>query len=265
MSCAAPVVVAAAFTPSTPPARRPRRACFSSAIKALVCPGGPQDREFRLRSPRAQPRKPFPAARRAPTPPSMPFPFSALFDLFLHPDRFRAAAIFAGVPYKCTDTLAGAQGCLDGVDQSPATWGMRVRAAFPGFAGARPRVAVWHGLMDTTVAPLNRLELVQQWTDVAAIDQTADGTATISSGGTRTFYRATPTSMPLVELKGIRDSKRRTERETLHQALSSGVYRFTQLRDSFQPHGTLEALLERRRRRKQETGRRVERRAERSP
>ena len=49
--------------------------------------------------------------------------------------------------------------------------------------------------------------------------------------------------------EGIRDSKRKTERETLHQSLSSGVYRLTRLRDSFQPHGTLEALLERRCRR----------------
>jgi hypothetical protein len=53
---------------------------------------------------------------------------------------------------------------------------------------------------------------------------------------------------------GIRDSKRKTERETLHQALSSGVYRFARLRDSFQPHGTLEALLERRGGTKQENG-----------
>ncbi|MDP3238538.1 MAG: PHB depolymerase family esterase, partial [Myxococcales bacterium] len=123
--------------------------------------------------------------------------------LAAHPDRFRAGAIVAGVPYKCTDTLAGAQGCLDGVDQTPATWGMRVRAAFPGFSSVRPRVAVWHGLMDTTVAPLNRLELVQQWTNVAGIDQVADGTAAITSGGTRTFYRATASGTPLVELNEV--------------------------------------------------------------
>jgi hypothetical protein len=106
------VVVAAAFTPSTPPARRPRRACFSSAINSprdssshppppsprclwLVdghrqagpprssvrhssvqgAPGGGSSSFGLPRSPRAQPRKPFPAARRAPTPPRCPSRF----------------------------------------------------------------------------------------------------------------------------------------------------------------------------------------------
>ena len=63
--------------PSLPLAGRRTASSRSTALvrEALVCPGGPQDREFRPRSPRAQPRKPFPAARRAPTPPRCPSRF----------------------------------------------------------------------------------------------------------------------------------------------------------------------------------------------
>lgn len=119
------------------------------------------------------------------------------------PDRFRAGAIAAGIPFKCTGSLAGSQGCLSGSSQTPQVWSMRVRDAFPSFTGTYPRVAVWQGQSDLFVAPTNGGELMKQWTAVHGIDQTADGTQAITSGGTRTFFRASPTGIALVELNEV--------------------------------------------------------------
>jgi hypothetical protein len=64
-----------------------------------------------------------------------------------------------------------------------------VRAADPGYAGPRPRVQIWHGANDSIVSNLNQTELIEQWTDVAGTDATADTTET-SGDLTRTQYRA---------------------------------------------------------------------------
>lgn len=104
------------------------------------------------------------------------------------PDRFAAGSIMAGLPYKCATSVNEAYGCQNpGVTKTPAQWGDLVRAADPGFAGTYPRVQIWHGSADTTVAPGNADELVKQWTDVHGADQTADATEAIGMA-TRTAY-----------------------------------------------------------------------------
>ena len=51
-----------------------------------------------------------------------------------------------------------------GVDQSPADWAASVRAAAPdGFVGAWPRLSIWQGQSDRTVAPENAALLAEQW------------------------------------------------------------------------------------------------------
>ncbi len=119
------------------------------------------------------------------------------------PDRFRAGAIAAGIPFQCTTSVLGSQACLSGSSQTPQVWSMRVRNAFPLFTGPYPRVAVWQGQSDVFVAPSNGTELMKQWTAVHGIDQTADGTQPITSGGTRTFFRASAGGAALVELNEV--------------------------------------------------------------
>ncbi|MDP1920597.1 MAG: PHB depolymerase family esterase [Myxococcales bacterium] len=120
------------------------------------------------------------------------------------PDRFRAGAIAAGIPFECTTSVLSSQTCLGGLaPQTPQVWSMRVRAAFPSFTGTYPRVAVWQGQSDVFVAPSNGTELMEQWTAVHGIDQTADGTQAITSGGTRTFFRAATGGTTLVELDEV--------------------------------------------------------------
>ena len=119
------------------------------------------------------------------------------------PDRFRAGAIAAGIPFKCTTSVLGSQACLSGTTQTPQAWSMLVRNAFPSFTGTYPRVAVWQGQSDVFVAPANGAELMKQWTAVHGIDQTANGTQPITSGGTRTFFRASAGGAALVELNEV--------------------------------------------------------------
>lgn len=100
------------------------------------------------------------------------------------PDVFAGAAIVAGVPYNCTTTYAEVSSCQKpGKDKTAAQWGTLVKNAHKGFAGPYPRVSVWQGSGDTIVGTANRMELVEQWTDVhgvagaPAITDTVEGQA----------------------------------------------------------------------------------------
>ena len=100
--------------------------------------------------------------------------------LAAYPDVFAGGAVMAGIPYRCATTVSAAFGCLDpGVNKTPAAWGDLVRSA-SSFTGTRPTVQVWHGTSDATVKPMNMTELVDQWTNVAGIDQTPEVQDTVA-------------------------------------------------------------------------------------
>ncbi|MEW2556879.1 PHB depolymerase family esterase [Streptomyces zhihengii] len=105
--------------------------------------------------------------------------------LAAYPDVFEAGAVVAGIPHDCTAD-SGPYVCMNpGTDRTPAVWAQRVRDAYPSYGGPWPRVAVWHGDNDTTVAPLNAAELRDQWTAVHGADQTPDRSDTIGTNRTR--------------------------------------------------------------------------------
>ena len=86
--------------------------------------------------------------------------------LAAYPELFAAGAIIAGLPYGCASNVAEAFGCMggrDGVD--PVRLGDRVRLASP-HQGSWPRVSVWQGGADHTVAPVNADAIVAQWRNV---------------------------------------------------------------------------------------------------
>ncbi|MFD6658100.1 alpha/beta hydrolase family esterase [Streptomyces parvus] len=106
--------------------------------------------------------------------------------LAAYPDVFAAGAVVAGIPYGCGTDVVSAFGCMSpGVDRTPAAWAQAVRDAHPGFAGPWPRVAIWHGDNDATVAPRNADELRDQWTAVHGLGLTPDRTSTIGPNSTR--------------------------------------------------------------------------------
>ena len=106
------------------------------------------------------------------------------------PDRFAAGSIMAGIPYRCATNLSGALACGNpGTVKTADQWGDLARLGNPGFSGSWPRVQIWHGALDTTVATKNADELVKQWTNMHGVDAAADASETIGAA-TRTAYTA---------------------------------------------------------------------------
>ena len=100
--------------------------------------------------------------------------------LAAYPDLFAAGASVAGLPVGAA--RSGMQAILRmasaGPDQSPEAWAAQVRAAAPhDFTGPWPRLSVWQGQADMTVAPENGTLLATQWRalhglDVASVAET---------------------------------------------------------------------------------------------
>lgn len=101
------------------------------------------------------------------------------------PERFAAGAIFAGIPYRCATTLNEAFTCTTpGIQKSAEAWGDLVRGAADG---PWPRVQIWQGSSDFTVAPMNAGELVEQWTDVHGISAEPSSTETTGKATLDTY------------------------------------------------------------------------------
>ncbi|MFI7427263.1 PHB depolymerase family esterase [Micromonospora sp. NPDC049836] len=111
--------------------------------------------------------------------------------LATYPDVFAAGSVIAGLPYRCATSMVNAFSCMNpGVDKTPAQWGDLVRNAYSGYGGKRPRVAIWHGTSDTTVAPLNAAESRDQWTNVLGVPSTPTSTGTLPGGTSLEVYGA---------------------------------------------------------------------------
>jgi poly(hydroxyalkanoate) depolymerase family esterase len=95
-----------------------------------------------------------------------------------YPDVFKAGAAYAGVPFACyaqgdVDSLGWNTNCAQGkVMMTGKAWGDLVRAAFPTFAGIRPRIQIWHGTKDDLIYVQNFKEEIKQWTNVLGASET---------------------------------------------------------------------------------------------
>ncbi|WP_307832750.1 PHB depolymerase family esterase [Planomonospora sp. ID91781] len=119
-----------------------------------------------------------------------------------YPDVFSAAAAFSGVPAGCFATTNGSlwnSQCSGGqLIKTAQQWGSQARAMYPGYTGRYPRMQLWHGTTDTTLAYANFGEEIKQWTDLNGVSQTPASTDSPRSGVTRTRYGGTGTQ-PVVE------------------------------------------------------------------
>jgi acetylxylan esterase len=114
-----------------------------------------------------------------------------------YPDVFRAGAAQAGVPFGC---FAGAEewheACARGqVMKSPQEWGELVRQAYPGFAGTRPAVQLWHGTADDGLSFHNFGESIKQWSNVL-------GTATLPTATVQGVPRRSWTREQYMDARG---------------------------------------------------------------
>ncbi|GAA4474358.1 extracellular catalytic domain type 1 short-chain-length polyhydroxyalkanoate depolymerase [Phytohabitans houttuyneae] len=121
--------------------------------------------------------------------------------LGLYPDLFAAGVSSSGVPFGCFATTNGSEwnsDCSGGrITRTPQQWGDLVRAAYPGYTGARPRIQIWHGTTDTTLSYVNFGEQIKQWTNLHGVSQTPAYTDYPQTSATRTRYGGTGGTAPV--------------------------------------------------------------------
>jgi len=83
--------------------------------------------------------------------------------LAVYPDLFKGGAAFAG------QTVGGA---WTPITRTAQEWGDIVRGAYPGYAGARPRVQLWHGTADGVISYSNQVQSIMQWGNVLGLSTT---------------------------------------------------------------------------------------------
>jgi acetylxylan esterase len=114
-----------------------------------------------------------------------------------YPDVFSAASAFSGVPAGCFATTDGSlwnSTCSGGhLIKTAAQWASQARAMYPGYTGGYPRMQLWHGDTDTTLAYPNFGEEIKQWTALHGLSQTPAFTDHPQSSWTRTRYGSTGT------------------------------------------------------------------------
>ncbi|OIW34608.1 feruloyl esterase B [Coniochaeta ligniaria NRRL 30616] len=111
-----------------------------------------------------------------------------------YPDVFEAGSAYSGIAFACSAGAAAAtpfapnQTCAQGLRHTAREWGDFVRNAYPGYAGRRPRMQIWHGLADTLVRPQCAVEALKQWSDVLDVAWSKNVTGTPSSAYTQMLY-----------------------------------------------------------------------------
>jgi poly(hydroxyalkanoate) depolymerase family esterase len=107
-----------------------------------------------------------------------------------YPDVFAAGSVDSGPPAQCSTSGILGTSCTTANTntRTPAQWGDLVRNSDPGYHGPWPRLAIWQGSADTTVAPVAMVESRDQWTNVWGISQTPSATRTLTGGTTLSIY-----------------------------------------------------------------------------
>lgn len=83
--------------------------------------------------------------------------------LATYPDVFAGGAVIAGLAYGVAGNVSQALQAMSRADRRSAPeLGAMVRGAAP-LGGRIPRIAIWHGSADATVAPANADDLARQW------------------------------------------------------------------------------------------------------
>lgn len=99
-----------------------------------------------------------------------------------YPELISAVSLYSGVAAGCFVSASGGvdqwnNSCSGGQSQAPAEkWKQVVLDMYPGYTGPRPKMQIWHGSADATLAPQNYQEEIKQWTAVFNLSQTATST-----------------------------------------------------------------------------------------
>ncbi len=131
----------------------------------------------------------------------------------IYPDVFAAVAPMAGGPYLCNReesskfTSTQAYNCMSpGRDLTPQQWGDMARQ-YNGYdepANMKwPRMQIWQGTSDTMVKPINAQEIVDQWTNLHGIDNTADETTTLKGNELKKYKNGSQSLVEVILVNGM--------------------------------------------------------------
>ncbi|KAJ8130954.1 hypothetical protein O1611_g2673 [Lasiodiplodia mahajangana] len=81
-----------------------------------------------------------------------------------YPELIKAVSLYSGVAAGCFSRASADQ------------WKQVVLDMYPGYDGPRPKMQIWHGSADSTLAPQNYQEEIKQWTGVFNVSQTPTST-----------------------------------------------------------------------------------------
>ena len=93
-----------------------------------------------------------------------------------YPELIAAVSLYSGVAAGCfvgsgVDVWNNA--CSGGtLTKTASAWGDTARAMYPSYNGTRPKMQIWHGSVDTTLAPQNYQEELKQWTNIFGVSLT---------------------------------------------------------------------------------------------
>ncbi len=120
--------------------------------------------------------------------------------LAAYPETFAAGAVVAGLPYGAASSMVEAFSAMQGGGRRSAqAWGDAVRDG--GHTGRWPRVAIWQGDDDGTVAPSVAEDLAAQWTNVHGVQGPA--VQRLARKGHRHATWRSPSGEAVVELHRI--------------------------------------------------------------
>jgi poly(hydroxyalkanoate) depolymerase family esterase len=115
--------------------------------------------------------------------------------LATYPELFAGGAIIAGLPYGCASDVREAFDCMGGRAGVSADELVRnVRRASP-HKGPWPRISVWHGSADTTVAPSNADAIVLQWSQLHGLPPEPSRTGQVQGYPHRIWHNAAGEAM----------------------------------------------------------------------
>ncbi|KAF2192966.1 carbohydrate esterase family 1 protein [Zopfia rhizophila CBS 207.26] len=113
-----------------------------------------------------------------------------------YPEMFKAGIAYSGVPAGCFVSSSGGVAawnstCSQGNSiATPQQWANVVKDMYPGYTGARPKMQIYHGSVDTTLYPNNWNETIKEWCGVFGYDYTKP-TSTELNTPLSNYYRYT--------------------------------------------------------------------------
>jgi poly(hydroxyalkanoate) depolymerase family esterase len=117
--------------------------------------------------------------------------------LAAYPEMFAGGAVIAGLPFGVASNLWGALAAMKGdITRSASELGDRVRAASRN-RGRWPKLSIWHGGADKTVAPYNADLIVRQWCDVHGLSEESAVETQISGQSRHVWFNSAGT--PVIE------------------------------------------------------------------